>query len=404
MSNNSSGKNIRIESKPNPMNHQNLEIIERKGIGHPDSIADGISESISRALCQEYRDKFGGIAHHNTDEVQIIAGKSSPGFKESKINKPIYILLGGRATRKYDGTEIDVDKIALREAKNYIKSTIRNLKDYQFNLRSKIGTGSSDLTDIYMRENKVPLANDTSFGIGHAPLSNTERLVLELEHHLNSDEFKKKYPSVGEDIKVMALREDNQVRLTVAIAFVGKYIDDIDAYISIKNDIKQEIEDFASRETDRPVDVYLNTADPKDPSPEDVYLTVTGTSAEMGDDGSTGRGNRVNGLITPRRPMSLEAASGKNPLAHVGKIYNILAHYIGDQIYESVDKVQGAHIKLLSEIGTEINKPKVAYIRVSTEDGLGKSVNNQIKEEVSYWLENIPKVMDEVIEGNIKTY
>ena len=31
---------------------QDIEIVERKGIGHPDSIADGLAESVSRSLCK----------------------------------------------------------------------------------------------------------------------------------------------------------------------------------------------------------------------------------------------------------------------------------------------------------------------------------------------------------------
>ena len=57
-----------------------------------------------------------------------------------------------------------------------------------------------------------------------------------------------------------------------------------------------------------------------------MYLTVLGTSADGADGGQVGRGNRVNGLISLHRPMSTEAAAGKNPVSHVGKIYNLLAH------------------------------------------------------------------------------
>src|SRR5690606_40191772 len=72
--------------------------------------------------------------------------------------------------------------------------------------------------------------------------------------------------------------------------------------------------------------VEVNMADGE--TPESVYLTVTGTSAESGDYGQVGRGNRANGLITPHRPMSLEAVAGKNPVTHVGKLYNLLASRI----------------------------------------------------------------------------
>ncbi|MFB6147348.1 MAG: methionine adenosyltransferase, partial [Candidatus Nanohaloarchaea archaeon] len=60
------------------MENCETELVERKGIGHPDSICDGVAESVSRALCREYRDRFGKVLHHNTDEVQLVAGSSEP--------------------------------------------------------------------------------------------------------------------------------------------------------------------------------------------------------------------------------------------------------------------------------------------------------------------------------------
>ena len=81
-----------------------VEIVERKGIGHPDSISDGIAESVSRALCQVYMEKFNGkIMHHNTDEVQITAGESNPHFGGGEIIKPIDILLTGRGVSEFEG-------------------------------------------------------------------------------------------------------------------------------------------------------------------------------------------------------------------------------------------------------------------------------------------------------------
>ncbi|MFB6077164.1 MAG: methionine adenosyltransferase, partial [Candidatus Nanohaloarchaea archaeon] len=74
-------RNIVVERIPGErIETHRIELVERKGIGHPDSLADGISEAVSRALCEEYREKFGAIAHHNTDEVQIIGGEAAPAF------------------------------------------------------------------------------------------------------------------------------------------------------------------------------------------------------------------------------------------------------------------------------------------------------------------------------------
>ena len=76
-----------------------FEVVERKGLGHPDTLADGISESISRSLSRFYLDEFGQILHHNVDKVLIIAGKSAPQFGGGSILKAPSVVVGGRATR-----------------------------------------------------------------------------------------------------------------------------------------------------------------------------------------------------------------------------------------------------------------------------------------------------------------
>ncbi|MCJ7479214.1 MAG: methionine adenosyltransferase [Candidatus Nanohaloarchaeota archaeon QJJ-7] len=399
-----SDKNIVIEQIPGDhIENHRVELVERKGVGHPDSLADGISEEVSRALCKEYRKEFGTIAHHNTDEVQIIGGKSSPEFEGGEMLEPIYVLLGGRATHEYDGDSVDVHRIAKQAAKEYLDSTVRHLDvEEHIELESRIGKGSSDLTEMYARGGELPLANDTSFGIGHAPLSESEKTVIEIERYLNSERFKEDMPFVGEDVKVMGSRVNGELHLTVAAAFVDSYVENKEDYRRKKDDLNDIVKQKAHENTERSVRVDINTADGEDK--DELYLTVTGTSAEMGDDGSTGRGNRVSGLITPKRSMSLEASSGKNPVAHIGKIYNIMSHYIADQTVEALDNVDEAHVKLLSQIGTRIDQPQIASVQVATKNGLHEDDEKEIEKLTSYWLENAPEIMDKVIEGDITTF
>lgn len=80
----------------------------------------------------------------------------------------------------------------------------------------------------------IGVLNDTSVGVGYAPLSETEHVVLTVEHVLNSSAFKHEFPETGEDIKVMAVRQDRQLQLTVAIAFVDEYIWDEATYFRRK--------------------------------------------------------------------------------------------------------------------------------------------------------------------------
>lgn len=398
-------RNIFIEEiKSTPIEEQKIEVVERKGVGHPDSLADGIADSVSRALCQTYSDTFGMSMHHNTDQVEIVGGQATVEFGGGEVTEPIYILLSGRATTMADGKVIPVHKIATEAAKEYLKKTVRNLDvENHITIDSKISQGSVDLRDVFNRKGEVPSANDTSFGVGFAPFSDVEGMCLDIERTMNSDKFKEKFPGSGEDIKVMGLREDDKITLTLASAMVSKYIPDLDHYISLKEDMTSAIRDLAVKMTERDVEVIINAADDYDRSL--VYLTVTGTSAEMGDDGSVGRGNRVNGLITPNRYMSMEAAAGKNPVNHVGKMYNLVSTRMAGDIAKEVSGIKEVNIRILSQIGRPIDQPKAASIQLILENGTSlESVNDKVEKIADEHLAEIKIITDLVIKGEICTF
>lgn len=387
-----------------PIEEQVIEIVERKGIGHPDSLADGMAEAMSRELSKEYIRRFGAVLHHNTDETQIVAGRSNPQFGGGEVIEPIYVLLVGRATKYFNGEYIPTDKIALKAARDYIRQSMRNLDadlDIVFDVR--LGEGSTDLQDVFRRrKGQVALANDTSFGIGFAPLSETERLVYNVERRIY-EEFRKKNPAIGEDVKVMGLREKNRITLTIAAAFVDRYVESIREYDAIKEELEGFVREISSEYTEREVEVFVNTAD--DYESGCVYLTVTGTSAENGDDGSVGRGNRCNGLITPGRPMSMEASSGKNPINHVGKIYNLLANLIANRIAEEVEGVREVYVRILSQIGKPIDDPKALSVQLIPKSGYDiQKMESSVRSIAEEMLGRVGKITDMVIEGKVKTF
>ncbi|MHC1580626.1 MAG: methionine adenosyltransferase, partial [Methanopyraceae archaeon] len=121
-------RNIVVSTLPeSPFTGGKVEIVERKGVGHPDSLADGIAESVSRALCREYLERFDRILHHTTDEVQRVAGEAKPEFGGGEVIRPIYILITGRATAYVGDEEVPVGTIALRAAREYLDETVRHL-------------------------------------------------------------------------------------------------------------------------------------------------------------------------------------------------------------------------------------------------------------------------------------
>ncbi len=398
-------RNIYVEpSSDDPMDKRSLEIVERKGIGHPDTIIDGIVESFSVNLCKEYLKEVGKIMHHNVDKGQVCGGSTVVEYGGGKFIKPIHIILTGRATDRVNEHKIPVEAIGVKSVKDFLNLRFPNLDVQEdVTIESYVSSGSKDLVDVFLRGPEIPFANDTSFGVGFAPLSETEKLVMITEKMLNSKEYKKKCPSVGEDIKVMGLREENRISLTICIAFVSKYISGIEQYIEVKERITQDVLEEAKKHTSREVEVSINTGD--DHETESIYLTLTGLSCEMGDDGSVGRGNRTNGLITPCRTMSLEAAAGKNPVNHVGKIYSVLAVEMANDIMAKHDYVKECEVKLLSQIGLPIDKPKSADVRVIMAKGeLLDKHRTEINNTADWWLENIKNITDKIVDGKVGVY
>lgn len=388
------------------MEDTDVEIVERKGIGHPDSISDGVADAVSKALCKEYLERFGAVMHHNTDETQIVAGKSQPKFGGGAILDPLYMILVGRATNNVEGEMIPVPEIAISAAKEYIRENITNLDpDLQMQIEPRYGEGSADLQSVFKDKKAIPGANDTSFGIGFAPFSETEQLTLAAEEWINSKDTKAKIPGLGEDVKVMGLREQDKITLTICIAQVDKYVSGIEDYLENIEKVKESLLPLAKQITDREVEIMINTGDITTIGEKGVFLTVTGTSAENGDDGSVGRGNRVSGLITPGRPMSMEAASGKNPINHVGKIYNILSFRMAEKIASEIPEVKQAEVQLLSQIGTAIDNPRMAYVSLLTEEGSDFATiqrdANAIADEM---LANIKQVTEDVLHGKVRTF
>ncbi|MDI6888919.1 MAG: methionine adenosyltransferase [Methanocellales archaeon] len=395
-------RNIRVEKITQvPIEQQEIELVERKGIGHPDSICDGVAEAVSRALSREYLKRFGRILHHNTDQVELVGGEAAPTFGGGEVIRPMYLLLSGRATTYVGDEKVPVGRIALDAAREYLAESIKNLETSHMVIDQRLGQGSADLVDVFERSG-VPKANDTSFGVGHAPFSELERIVHEVEGAITND-LSKKQPAIGEDIKVMGLREGDNIHVTVANALVSRYVDDLEHYMAIKEMLRKCVQEVAEQHTKRKVSVAVNVAD--DYERGCVYLTVTGTSAEMGDDGSVGRGNRCNGLITPNRPMSMEATSGKNPVNHIGKIYNLLANQIAHDMVGAIDGIEEVYIRILSQIGQPIDNPKVASAQIIPKKGANMSaIKPKAETVIDEWLSDISKITEMVIKGELMTF
>ncbi len=374
-----------------------VEVVERKGHGHPDTICDGIAEHVSVRLSRFYLERFGVILHHNVDKVLLCAGRARPAFGGGDVLEPVEVYLAGRATEEYAGVRIPTHEIAIAACREWLRDQLPELDgDKPARIVSRLRPGSVDLTHLFARSGRTPPANDSSCGVGFAPLTDLEATVLAVERGLNSRELKRLHPEIGTDIKVMGIRHGQRIELTVACAFVGRHVKDVPDYARRKDEVREHIFGIGRGVTGCDLSVDVNAAD--DIERGDVYLTVTGTSAEAGDDGEVGRGNRPCGLITPYRAMSIEAVAGKNPVSHVGKLYNVLAGRIASEIVASVPGVRGATCVAVSQIGRPIDEPHTVDVELALEGAPDRrAYQTAVQSIVHTRLAGITSLKDELV-------
>lgn len=390
-----------VDPREHSASRQEVEIVERKGIGHPDTICDALAESLSVELSRFYVERFGSILHHNVDKVLLRGGQAKALFGGGEVLEPIDVYLAGRAITAIGGTTVPIEEIAVESARAWLRKHLHALDpERHVRVHCLVRPGSLDLTELFARRGAtgVLLANDTSFGVGYAPLSALERFVLELEGGLNSANFITEHPSHGEDVKIMAMRQADHVSLTIARAFIASRTPSLDAYLAEKHSLASYVS-LAAAPGWTSSEVYVNAADSADGA--SVYLTVTGTSAESGDDGEVGRGNRANGLITPNRPMSLEALCGKNSVSHVGKLYNVVARSIAEDVVANVAGTRSSECYLVSRIGSPIDDPKLVQVRIENDADMP---TRAVEEIVRAHLASLPDLWRRIVDQTVPLY
>ncbi|MGE5216827.1 MAG: methionine adenosyltransferase [Chloroflexota bacterium] len=384
---------------PGPGENQ-IEIVERKGLGHPDTICDLVMERISQALSKAYHEHFGRILHHNCDKGLLVAGEAEQRLGGGRIIAPMRLVIGDRATLV---KEFDVGAIAIESAKSWFRENLPEIDPEQHLIyQVELKGGSEELTEIFRQDSTVAPANDTSAAVGYAPLSETERLVLEAEKFLNGGEFKRNFPASGQDVKVMGVRHGRRLDLTVAMPLLDRYVATEAGYFSQKEAMRQALVVHLSERLValREVAVGLNTLDQPGRGLAGMYLSVLGTSAENADSGEVGRGNQVNGIIALNRPRGSEAAAGKNPVSHVGKIYSVLTHLLAENIYRQIPGLDQVTVWLCSRIGAPIDTPQVAAVQVKLKAGAKfTDVDEPTRRMVSAKLEGMAKFCSELAQG-----
>lgn len=376
-----------------------IEVVERKGLGHPDTICDSVAEAASVALARMYLEHAGTIAHYNVDKALLVAGRCVKHFGGGEVTRPMELIIGDRATDVLNGRPLPVVKTMHQAVDAWVSLNLPGVRtEKDLVMRVVLAPGSEELQRVYTEGEREIASNDTSGASGYAPLSPTEELVHAVERYLNSTQFKSAFADTGQDVKVMGVREDDRLAVTVAMPLACRLTQSEAAYFARKDEILHAL---VTRFSGAPfaIDWRLNCLDRRGQGAEGVYLTLTGTSAEDADSGQVGRGNRANGLIAFSRPTGGEATAGKNPAAHAGKVYSVLSHRLARLIRARCPAIREVYVHLVARIGEPVDHPWTGVqLRVPTGVAL-RDVEDDVRLVVEAELARLPAFRAELIRG-----
>lgn len=391
-----------------------FDIVERKGAGHPDTLADGLAEAVSRRYCQESLRRYGVVLHHNSDKTALLGGSASVRFGHGEIVRPIEVLVNGRFSDGLGEDEIPVSELIESTAKDFLGGRLPFLDvEHDVIVRTRNNPAASPgnvktagnaahrvrgrwfkprtLSDL--PELTRMFSNDTSCGVGYAPLSVCERVAIGVEQELNGAEFGASHPEFGSDIKIMVCRTGRELHVTACVPQIAAHTPDLATYIERKGYVRSVIQDrIAQIAPGFDSDVSLNTRDNHET--EELYLTATGSSLESGDEGVVGRGNRITGTISMMRPMSMEGVAGKNPVYHIGKLYNLLAERAARELYSLTEAP--TTVCLVSQSGRDLDDPWFAAV---TQAGIARVDEVLARKVLSDVMESIDDVRSALLGG-----
>ncbi|GGM88840.1 methionine adenosyltransferase [Streptomyces fuscichromogenes] len=346
------------------------ELVERKGIGHPDTMCDAIAERASQLYSQYCLEHFGRVAHHWFDKVMIFGGEAHLEYGRGELTNPYTVLFAGKGAYRCGDQPIPLEQI-LRQAAAEVLDAVSTgfdadrhlvidcrIVDHQGAGRRNSRYRPQSADDLIAIGDPGLVSNDTNLLHAYAPFSRLEQAVLDVERFINGPDFKGRNADTGWDVKVFGSRSGEAFNFVVNMPFLAGHITSFAHYLERKKACQAEILALLTRSVGIAPTLTVNPTD-RNGLP---YLTALGSVADTGDVGAVGRGNRVTGLITPMRSMSIEAPAGKNPLDHTGKLYGVLARQLAVRLHDLLGKPVETHIFTSKE--APLNRPDEVVVRV----------------------------------------
>jgi S-adenosylmethionine synthetase len=350
------------------------EVVELKGLGHPDTLADALAEVSSIEYSEHCLRDFGAILHHNLDKLYIGGGRSEHGFGFFSMIDPVNLQFLGRASVSFASRPIDVRELLEDAALKYLNRVLPALDtatdltiDFRTNSHSKYQTWFHPRSLHDLPELLEPTASDSVVVTAWAPDTPVERLVRTLENVPRELGVSREPALYGADVKVLARRAVNEVDVVMNVPVNPILLEDADDYSSAIASLEETLAQVAEEALAGSLilrSLCVNSSSSNPFAAKRRYLLGTGSCIECGEEGFVGRGNGSSGLIAVNRPTSVEAVFGKNPTYHSGKVYAIYAQEIARSVHRAVG--QPCEVSIVAHHSDPLRRPTAINVRLPT--------------------------------------
>ncbi|MGV9721989.1 methionine adenosyltransferase [Nocardia beijingensis] len=373
-----------------------VEVVERKGKGHPDTLSDAFAEAFVTRYVAWASEHIGADLNHWVDKCMLIGGESRNEFGSSELITPIRAMVVGKATRKVGELDVPLDVLARSAVDDVLAEGLVGYTPAacSVEVRTNDYVGSGRPVEWFRPSRpgasaSVRRSNDSVIGVAYSPRSPLEDLVVEIESVLTSQQYRDRVTAAGTDVKVLATRVQAQLDVVLCVPAVPARVANRREYDEFKIAVEEDVRQIIARTGRWQIgQIRLNTRDTSDA----VYMAHLGSAIATGDVGAVGRGNRINGVIAPMRVSHLEAPAGKNPHYHGGKVTLALAQRIAN----AVTDIAGCetNVTIVAENGQLLDSPSVVSVELAATCGEDKreSIHNAVKHYLGQ-VEQLTKVL-----------
>ncbi len=306
-----------------------IEVVERKGVGHPDSLADALANEVSVKFSRYCLDRFGFVLHHNVDKLFIGAGHFQNDYGSCERISPIQVRVNGRMSNVLGNEHIDIESIQREAVSQYLFQVLPRLTVDDVVITPN-ATQCTKVPHWFTPRNRddvpdatAPKANDTSFCVSHWPPTPAESIAYRLERYFweEKDGFAiPRFPEIGQDIKVLVLRQENRLEVTLCVPTISVHTASYEQYRDMIMEHEKKLQELAESIISchrLDVSVRINPY-------QRLYMLGVGSCIECGEEGMVGRGNTISGIISSHRVHTQESWAGKNPVYHTGRVLGYL--------------------------------------------------------------------------------